>query len=177
MTKLGQFYLIAAIIIVMAIVGLASVTNYITTEKKPVKFYDLGDELNLESAEVIDYGIYKQEEISLLMKNFTDNFAQYSKGKEKNVDLVFVYGNEENITITIYNPQTTGEVGVSYGGKNFTISGGESSEPISESFVPEGSEVHVEILNNTYNFNLKSGENFFFVIMKIEKETYIVKSD
>ena len=46
--KEGQFYLAAAIVIIVLIVSFAGITNYIK-RSEPVRIYDLKDELGIES--------------------------------------------------------------------------------------------------------------------------------
>ena len=53
----GQFYLMAAIVIIVVIISFAAVSNY-AKKKAEIKIYDLGDELGIESEQVIDYGTY-----------------------------------------------------------------------------------------------------------------------
>jgi len=76
--KRGQFYIIAAIIIVLAISGLMSIATYAIAKPSPKTINDLGSDLNKESTRIIDYGIYNREVIIKLMYNFTDKeFAPY----------------------------------------------------------------------------------------------------
>ena len=56
--KRGQFYLVAAIVIISLIVGFSVVSNY-ATNKEVVKLYDLKEELGIESANVLKYGTYQ----------------------------------------------------------------------------------------------------------------------
>lgn len=178
-SKRGQFYLIGAIIIVITIVGLASITNYAITRKKPVKFYDLSSELSEESSRVVEYGIYNERDIPRLIEDFTDNyFINYAEEKEKGTELVFVYGNKNNITVSSYTSEKTGEVGIIYGATKFVHTGGDKYVANRTSFTPEPpGTIEVGLLGVKYNFNLQEGENFLFVISKkTEEETYITGS-
>ena len=56
--KKAQFYLVAAIIIVMILVGIASIQTYAIAKPKPRKIKDISAELNEETSRIIDYGIY-----------------------------------------------------------------------------------------------------------------------
>lgn len=179
-SKKAQFYLIAAIIIIGIIIGLTSVANYITTKKKPVKFYDLSSELNEEGARVIDYGIYNAEDIPTRIENFLDNYIiNYSERKEKGTELAFVYGNKTNVTVATYTTEKTGKVTITYGGTSFDLSGTDKyvKNKTSKDMPTPQDYVVVEILGATYNFTLHKGENFLFVINKnTTEETYIVGS-
>lgn len=176
--KKAQFYLIGAVIIVVAILGLSGATNYIRTKPAPVKFYDLSEEIDIESGWVVDYGIYNQEQIPTRIEDFTDNyFSTYAQEKEKDVELIFAYGDINLITVTTYKSDITGEVSVLYGTKSFTLQGKGLLVADRESFDPEGNNVIVNVLDRDYMFNLEKGENFFFVITKETKdETYVAQT-
>lgn len=180
MKKRGQFYLIAAVVIVAIILGLSSVTNYIITKRKPVKFYDLSSELNEESVRVVDYGVYNEEDIPKIIENFTDEyFIEYAEEKEKGTELVFVYGNKDNVTVATYTSEQTGEISINYGATTFVHTGLDKYVANRTSFVPELVEgeyrVRVYILGVEYDFKLQEGENFLFVMAKkTEEETYII---
>jgi hypothetical protein len=73
-SRKGQFYLIAAIIIVTVIVGVATITNYATTRQKPVRFYDLSEEINEEAYRTSGYMLVKEEDV---MQDFSEKAAQY----------------------------------------------------------------------------------------------------
>jgi len=189
MKKKGQFYLIAAVIIVIIIVGLSGITNYVITRKKPVKFYDLSAELSEESVRVVDYGIYNEKDMDSLIGNFTDKYLAgvsekrgYVDEKEKQAELVFVYGNKNEVIVSTYTSEKTGEITISYGTMEFKHTGTDRYIANRTSFTPElvGSEhmIKVYILGVNYDFKLQKGENFFFVITKrTEEETHIAGSN
>jgi len=179
MKKRGQFYIIAAIIIVVVIVGLSSIANYAIVRKKPVKFYDLGEELNIESGRVVEHGIYNEIDVPSLIEDFTDKyFVNYSEEKEKGTELIFVYGNKENAKISTYTTEATGEIILTYGAGSFTISGYDKYIPERKTLSNIGEDsIVLNIFNNDYSFSLQEGENFLFVISKkTEEETYITSS-
>jgi len=177
--KKAQFYLIAAVIIVAILIGLASLTNYITINKKPARFYDLSSELDEEGARVVDYGIYNEENVPERIENFTEEyFVYYSEKKERGSELVFIYGDRENVTVSTYSTENTGTVSVDYGTSSFELSGEDKYVSNKTSFIPSSTEdflVKVRVLGVDYDFNLKEGENFFFIINKnTTEERYIV---
>jgi len=169
-TKRGQFYLIVTIIIAATIVGFAAVVNY-SEEKSSVKIYDLGEELKIESENILDYGIYNEldeTEMENLLINFIGNYSEY--GEEK--DLYFIFGNREKIIVVAYQ-KLAGEIYVDAGNGNsqLTISEGTGTQE----FYPSANEIIVTIKETEYKFELKKGENFYFVIsQEIEGEQYVV---
>lgn len=97
----GQFFLIAAVIIIVVVVSLVTVSNY-TQKKDDIKLYDLGEELGIESQQVLDYGTYNSlNETSMkdLMENFIKSYVDYV-GEGKN--LYFVFGNQQKVYVIGY---------------------------------------------------------------------------
>jgi hypothetical protein len=175
MEKKGQFYLIAAIIIAMVIISLATITNYTVERRKPVKFYDLGSELSEESSRVIDYGIYNEKDIPEIIENFTDEyFLNYTKEKEKYSELVFIYGNQDDAKLATYTSEATGLILVTSGGTSLSISGVDKYA-VNRISLGTTNNVEVDILNVTYNFTIEDMENFLFIITKkTDEEKYII---
>ena len=160
----------------MVIISLATITNYAVRKRKPVKFYDLSSELSEESSRVIDYGIYNEKDIPKIIENFTDKyFINYTKEKEKYAELVFIYGNKNNATLTTYTSEATGLIFITSGGTSFAVEG-ENKYIANRTSLGAVENVEVELLDVTYNFTLKEGENFFFVVTKkTDEETYIIR--
>jgi len=153
--KRGQFYLIAALIIIAVIIGFAGISNYIQ-KKEVIKLYDLGEELGIESQNVLDFGTYNeynQEQMQDLLEDFIASYAEYI---EEGIDISFIFGNYEEITIITYQ-----ELAVN---------------PTTETYEPlPGGRVTVIINGTNYSFRLRPGENFYFVIsQEIEGEQYVV---
>lgn len=140
--KKSQYYLVAAVIIVAIILGASVVTNYIVTIEKPIRFYDLSDELKEESARLVEYGIYNELDIVELVEDFTQNyFIKYAEQKEKDIDFVFIYGNKKDIKIATYENGTLdiGRPKISYEKTLFTA--------IESDFLCNG-----EVLNDNLEF-------------------------
>lgn len=99
--KRGQFYLIAAVVIISIIIGFIGIQNY-SQRTSFEEIYNLGEELKIESEKVIDYGVYnKIEEQGLYdtLYNFTRIYAKYrGDGRE----LYFVFGNANSIVYAEY---------------------------------------------------------------------------
>ena len=90
--KRAQFYIIAAVIIVVVIIGLVGVRNYIRVREEPQEFYDLSEVLSREGTAVVDYGIYNQEDLNVQLQGFTELFVDYvEKNKQDVFDLIIVF--------------------------------------------------------------------------------------
>lgn len=162
MDKRAQLFIITALVIVGILFSLASITNYIRGKPKPTAFYDLSEEISFESSQVLDYATYTEEsDVNSLITNFTEKYASYAG---ENIELVFVYGDGEHLTMQEYTTASTGSVGADID-TGFSP-GVEVSDitPIIETTAPRDNSVRVDMGNETYNFQLNPGENFFFVI-------------
>ena len=162
--KKAQLFIIAAVIIVGVLFSLFAVTNYVKTKPKPTAFYDLSEELSSESSQVIDYATYTQGDANSLVQDFSQKYADYCCNSTSNdVELVFVYGNSDQLTMLNYTTQT-GTVGGELGGTSASTTITTLEPQITN--IPPDAPINVTIGNVTYNFQLSPGENFFFVIKK-----------
>ncbi len=171
--KKGQFYLIAAIIIITIIIGFAAIKNY-TQKKEVIKLYNLGEELGIESENVLDYGTYNEfneTQTEDILTNFIEGYASYASEDQ---NLYFIFGNVEKINVIAYQELAT-EIYVDIGEGVNIIEPGEKEE-----LVPRNGIIHkviITIEDLTYEFDLEQGENFYFVIsQEIEGEQYVVTS-
>jgi len=104
----GQFYLVAAIVIITILIGFSVVSNY-SRNKEVVKLYDLKQELNIETAKVLEYGTYRTENADELLSDFAENYAAYT-GEGKN--MYFFFGNFEKITAVGYQDISTDKLNI-----------------------------------------------------------------
>jgi hypothetical protein len=177
----GQFFLIAAIIIIVVTIGIVTVSNY-AGEKESVKLYDLGEELGIESQNVLDYGTYSQlneDEMKMLMENFIQNYVDYI-GDTGN--LYFVFGNKQKIYVVGYQELTNESVCITL---NPATDPDAECIPLqtigsTQEFPSAGEEIEwvfINIENYEYQFKLNPGENFYFVIwQRIGGDKVVIKS-
>lgn len=170
----GQFYLIASIIIIVIMIGFVTISNY-SKKKSLTKLYDLKEELGIESGEVLNYGTYSEyneEQMSELLGSFTQDYIDYAgEGRE----LYFVFGNYQGITVITYQDLVD---------KTISLDFGEGDSPliiskgtyVSKTFIPTNeNKVKIKINEVDFEFKLKPGENFYFVIFQeIEGEKHII---
>jgi len=176
--KHGQFFLIAAVVIIVVIVSVVTISNY-TQKKDTTKLYDLGKELGIESQNVLDYGTYNAkspEEIKTLMEQFIINYHNY---QEQDKNIYFVFGNKDAVNVLGYQDIAAEDVCIklnpikgteckSYNliGKTQTYSSGVKIENVA-----------IVVSETQYEFGLKTGENFYFIIwQKIGGERHVVTS-
>jgi len=175
--KKGQFYLIAAFVIITIIIGSFAISNY-AKKKSSIKVYNLKEDLEVESERVLSYGIYNaynESEMLALLANFTELYAKYAG---EDIEIYFIFGNFEKIIIVGYQELTTDvpQIDLSLG-ETAVIQTTEEGDvvEIKGEYFPETKVVIVTINEIEYEFELKAGENFYFVIsQKIGDEGYIV---
>ncbi|MEK6875645.1 MAG: hypothetical protein AABX30_03100 [Nanoarchaeota archaeon] len=175
--KRGQFYLLAAVIIIAVILGFALTTNYLR-DKSEVKLYDIGEELGIESENVLDYGVY-QGKGNETLRDFTELYSQYAgEGKE----LYFVFGDKDAITVATYQDIIIGTIDITVGGESKPGLDVTEKKYASEDIIIEEGQTTVNVLvgaegnKKTYEFNLEPNQNFYFIIAQdIEGETHVIQ--
>jgi len=172
--KRGQFYLLAAIIIVVLIAGFSTINNY-AQKKGIVKLYDVGDELNIESSKVLDYGVSSnQEELGGVIDDFTVSYNSYA-GEDK--EIYFIFGNQDSVSLITSEDVTTGEIYLTgVGGKIGAQITGEQLNKISYTPSCSGNVCLVSMIigKDKYDFELKPGENFYFILSQVVGEEQLV---
>jgi hypothetical protein len=183
----AQFFLIAAVVIIVVVVSVVTISNY--TEKRDVsQLYDLGQEIGVESQNVIDYGTYNSlnaSETQALMNTFIKNYVTYMGG-DKNI--YFVFGNKQQISVVAYQNISKEDVSVC-----LTIAGSYTRSCNEYQIVPPAttggtqqfpstggdiSRVAIKIGGTEYDFKLTEGENFYFVIwQKIGGNKHVITSN
>jgi hypothetical protein len=161
----GQFFLIAAIVIIIVIVSVVTISNY-TEKKNEVKLYDLKEQMGIESQQVLDYGTYNNldsDEMRELMENFIKNYVDYIE-EEKNI--YFIFGNKQEINALGYQEINPEEVRICI---NEQTEEGCSVLKMNETrtFSSDDGSINtvvIRIESHEYQFRLKPGENFYFVI-------------
>jgi hypothetical protein len=170
--KKGQFYLVSAIIIIVILLGVATISNY-TKKKENVRLYDLKDELGIEGGEVIEYGVYNNKNE---LEDFTRKYSDYA-GAGKS--LIFVYGDENELHGATYTEISSGEIAINIGSDSSSTIPQTQGSYETQSITSAGNQITVTLPNgNQQTFNLKEGQNFFFIIsQEVEGETYVATSN
>ena len=163
MEKRGQFYIIAAVILVGIIIGFAALRTAIREEREITRVYDLGQELNIETGNVYDYGVFRGENIDDKIQEWASDYAEYAQGQEVE-DWILVYGNENEVTPIVFTTEVSGEIGLEIGGSPVNVEIHEGEAIPQEKIVNPGEEFEVKFKDFSHKFKLKGGENFFFVI-------------
>jgi hypothetical protein len=178
MNKRGQFYIITAIIIIVILSGLTTLTTFVVTKPKLSSIETISSNLKKEAPRIINYGIYNERNLASLLNNFTDNeFGPYFLKKTKNSNIVFIYGNKTSLFATQYNTTSTGSIKASISGESRWTMIQPYSSRLQVFINPSEKNLNVTILNKTYKFELLEGQMFYFVILQEnEGELYIEKN-
>jgi hypothetical protein len=179
MNKKGQFFLIATIIIAGLIITLSTIYISTKTTKEDTSIYDLSKEINYESNQVIDYGVYKSvsgEKTSSYLTNLTNYYVAASPGTE----LLVVHGNESVMSATYYGENPSGILGVNVGGGTVgDLILVQTASNLTTEYIEEEDFTKVRVwLNVTENayadFELKPGENFYLILQRQKGEETLV---
>jgi len=177
--KKAQFYLLAAIIIIVVISGFAAVSNY-AKQRSSIKLYDVRDELGIESGKVLDYGTLQGEYIETnegeehIIDHFTEKYNEYAgEGKE----IFFIFGSSKKVTLITYGNASQGDIQLIAGSTQPITQEIPKKQIIKQTITPEGGKVTVKIGEDEYPFELKPGENFYFIIsQQVGEEQVVVTS-
>ena len=164
MNKRAQYFLIAALILSGIILTFGKIYVSSKIEKEDVKVYDLSKEIEYESSQVIDNGIFEQKsqgEVKDDLKNLTAYYSELHP--DSDIDVVF--GNSSALSLIEYN-LTAGKINelpISIGGVQ-----GEGA-----SFSSENQKLNIKISTSGQNsktiernVNLNGEQTFYLVVRK-----------
>ena len=173
--KRGQFYLLAAIVIISIIIGLGVVNNKINAPSEDIKTYDLSKEIEFEGSKVIDQGIISGTPDQLLL-NLEDLISIYSNNYPES-EIAVVYGDSTEINkFSTYYKVDEGNIGI---GETAGIRPKLKSQvPIGE-INRQGNKVKILLPGDQaqFTFQVDEGQNFYVIVRK-EKgdQKFIVQS-
>ena len=172
--KTGQFYLVAAIIISVIIIGLVTFSNY-STSQESTSIQNVGEELKIESGKVLDFGTYNgydDAQMQDLMEDFTSKYITYV---QNGGDYYFLFGNSDKITVVGYS-KTIGTIDVDTGFEKTSIDI-PAAEITSQEFNTPSDNIIITVNGTDYLFELKKGENFYFIVSQsIGGETHVTRN-
>ncbi len=93
MEKKGQFFLIAALVIIALILGLVTVRNVARSSSEDVTLYDFSREFSYEGSQVIDQGIYTLLPEESIYGNTKFLGKLYYDTQDEDTEFFIIYGN------------------------------------------------------------------------------------
>jgi len=172
--KRGQFYLVAAMIIVAVIIGIFGITNFAKQTNADKELNFLEKKLNIEiekNFEYISQNDLSQSEIRTLWINFS-SIQTLDMGENKNI--LFLFGNSTKTIATGLRLDDSYDLLINTGNgfENITISPGE----FQESFDITEDNMTIREDTSDYVFELEKGQHFYYIISKENKgERTIIK--
>lgn len=158
MNKRGQFFLIAAIVIVAILIGLSLVyTSTRTPRSEEQEIVDLSNEIYFEGAQVIDNGVYTDRSEAQIEQNLQVLMEDYSI-LYPDSEITSIYG--DHYTTRICKP--TGQVSLG----SSQISADCKQTVDSGTIERRDGRIIVNIGEETYEFEDTPGETFYVIIRK-----------
>jgi hypothetical protein len=176
--KRGQIYLVAAIIIVMILAGIASVKTYAVAKAEPRKIKDISSELKEETSRIIDYGIYSRANLDDLLNSFNLEFSEYFLEKTEETNIIFIYGNKTELYSVQYNNQYTGAVFATIGEASPTWATSESIINKTEITTQiQDNKINVNLLEKDFVFDIREGQVFYFLITQQKDDETVIEKN
>ncbi len=175
MKKRGQFYLVAALIIVGITAGLAAIHNSSKTSEEDVAVYDLSQEIDFESAQVIDNGIFQGSSTGTTGINIVSLAQHYCAKSTEDTSFVVVYGTASSANVVTCK-DTQGALTIGTGGTGTTAiltpqsTWGVRSKTRSTYQPTSTNTVNIQGGGFDQDFAL-SGTDQFFVVVRRDKNT------
>ena len=175
MNKRGQFYLLAALIIIGVIAGLTTVYNQVSVLKEDFTVYDLSSELNFEGAQVLASGVFNDRTDTEILDNLEFLMNHYSLKNPSN-ELIGLYGNEETLYVIVYRNMPTGSIRIDLGtGSPQIINPTGGTHGVIETFDrPDEEIIILQIEDEDFVFNLRPGQTLFMIVEKERGEERFV---
>ena len=172
--KKGQFYLVAAMIIIAVVIGIFSITNYTKQSDSDDEMKILERELNAEIQKNFEY-IYQNSlsgpEIQILWTNFSEAYMN-NIGSNKNV--LFLFGASSQTFAKGERLEGFVDLQINNGSGFYPLTNGVGE--FGETFTLSGNEITIREENIDYVFNLEEGQHFYYLISKENKgERVIIK--
>lgn len=170
MNKRGQFYLIAAAIIIAVLLGLTTVYNSATSNDEEIAFYALAKEFKYEMNKVVEHGKYydlNETEIASNIEEISDSYGNsYS-----NTDFLAVHTTGQNLNFVLYvgNLEDT-SVFLEDSLLSFSNEGGRKFRASS---IRLGDKITIKLNDEpaiSHDIILSDNENYFFTVVKKEKD-------
>jgi len=167
MNRKGQFYLIAALVVISLVAGAVAVYNSATAPDRETFFYSLQEEASYEAGQVINHGLYN----SLSAEDINDNIeklAKYYYSTNPDTDILTIGGNANNLTFKLYKNVAEGNLGIKYGDVEIFPQNNEVGEFIKTNIARNGDTITVLIENGqiTKDFKIRDNENYYFFILR-----------
>ncbi len=173
MQKRGQLYFVAALIIVVLIIGLGAVYNYANSTQEDSSVFDLSEEIDYETSRVIDRGIFTGE---ANINEKVSAITEYYANRNPNSELVTILGNTTQIIAYHYQLDEAGTICIQTGACSGILFF-QKERRFPRSVVQDNNIVTVNLNDgSSHRFELKQGQNFYLVLIKNKEGEKFVAS-
>ncbi len=171
MNKRGQFYLIAAVVVLVIFGGFILISNKVSYVQNP-HIYSVKNEIRTEASAIIDYGTNNAETSSQIEDKLV-NLSEYYINETPESNLYFLLGTVSGMIFIAYQ---TNQENVYLDGSQVTGISPKSTYR-QDSISPTGNSIDIKVNETDYNFTIKEGENFYFVISSLAGgQNYVISS-
>lgn len=167
MEKRGQFYIIAAIAIVVILFSAATLMNSSKREEYFV-VYDLTKEVDVESSNLKEYGVIQGEELQDIFQNFSERYLDYMQ--DPAIEVHFIYGDSSDAYVFSKNYESGSFV---VGGSTLTIQSGQGNKQRLREGLKPGDKIEVSLKVGEDNISpkIEVKEKEFFYYIFVQKTT------
>ena len=173
MNQKGQVFLMAAIIIAGLLFALTRLSNKGFARDEPEAFYDLADEIGFETKRVLDYGVINAQPPGITASQAGQLLGGYAEYVARE-DVVFIYGDLNSVFAVYYDTINTITAIQLPGNMFIQLQNIVTPTPIFVQSDPAAGTATVRIRGNDYTFKLKTGQNFYFVLIKEDENEQFV---
>ncbi len=184
--KRGQFFILTAVVISVMIFSFATISNKLTVARDYSDFYEYSDNIYKETNNVINYIVNNDLDFESNMTDFANRLSADIVARNLNTDLVFIFGNSDNLTILnlgvseidVGNSLTDATVGKIFvlvpGVSSLESIGAYGSGENTWSTSTTNDEVTFSFNDNIYNFQLSNYNRAMFMLKEeFNNEIYI----
>ncbi len=195
--KRGQFYLVAAVVIIAIVVGFATISNLLQKEQVN-EVENIGEDLSLEMQKIYEAGLEQDlddSDINDMLENFTKVYANET---DLDVDFYFVFGDENSLTVSAYRESEITEEEINEQEEDDQTTSDEERSSIVKIKTSEWDKndlevprkdyvkkdgispsyekiISLDVMNFQKDFTITNGKNFHFIVFYEDKgERHII---
>lgn len=166
MNKRGQFFLIAALVVIVTLTGLNTVYNHLYSSPEDNSAKNLAKEVNYELKQTIDSGFYNQLSEENITKNINSTLNIYSS-LHPDTEFALFYGSQSdalspNLGFRIYHSINESRREIKTLRMNFIS--------------PNQVNINLDEADN-YLFNITQGQNLFIIVKTKNNQERIVSTN
>lgn len=193
LNKRGQVFILAAFVIIVIILSLATISNQVRVIEEPKNFYDYSNDVRNEAGYVLDYSINSGFESREQVTDFVRIMAANIRDSDAEANFMFIYGDRSLLTVENYGADVASlrtsdgeklvegnlniESRISLGGSGTAVNSNDYfalDKTGSQANFTNVDQINVTILKNEFSFNIREDIQVIFLTQKEDgDEKYI----